>query len=197
MTKRPPGWAPVNIYDDGGPEWVAAAPAYFAERSVPGVNPDYGYMCLSWTKHHTTGGYGLFMLGGRMMRAHRAVLELKLGRPITLGLFAIHSCDYPSCIDPEHLREGTPKDNAQDMQRRGRARHPRGDSHGLRLHPERRARGDRNGMAKLTEDEAMAALERVASGKTQRNVAKDLGVHFSTINHIVKGRTWPHLPRTT
>ena len=219
MTKRPPGWAPTNVYDDGGPEWVGAAPAFFAERSVSGINPDYGYTCLPWTKG-LVKGYGQFAIGGRMMYAHRAVLELKLRRPIKPGMQALHTCDYPACIDSEHLYEGTPKNNSQDMRDRGRATgvaaarevlrlhpelHARGDQHGTRTHPERVARGDRhwvhlhpdrvqgenNGHATLTEAEALTIREEYAEGGVTRVfLAAKHGISKNIVNDLISWRTW-------
>jgi hypothetical protein len=53
-------------------------------------------------------------LKGKAVRVHRLILERKLGRPIYPGYWAIHSCDEPSCVNPDHLREGTHSDNARD-----------------------------------------------------------------------------------
>lgn len=51
---------------------------------------------------------------------HRVVLEKKLGRPIKPGYFACHKCDNKNCIEPEHLFEGTHRDNTNDAIRKGR-----------------------------------------------------------------------------
>jgi predicted XRE-type DNA-binding protein len=33
----------------------------------------------------------------------------------------MHICDNPKCINPDHLKAGTFKENSQDMSRKGRA----------------------------------------------------------------------------
>jgi hypothetical protein len=53
-------------------------------------------------------------INGRGFAPTRAVLARKLGRPIKPGYFACHHCDYPPCINPDHLYEGTPSDNQRD-----------------------------------------------------------------------------------
>ncbi|WCE04457.1 HNH endonuclease [Pseudoxanthomonas sp. JBR18] len=56
-------------------------------------------------------------------------------------------------------------------------------------------RGQRHGMAKLTEADACKAIEMIASGMKSDAIAADLGVSRQTIAHIAAGRTWAHLPR--
>lgn len=64
-------------------------------------------------------GYGQIMQFGKMLAAHRVSFELHYG-PIPLGMFICHSCDNPSCVNPEHLFIGTNKDNQQDAISKGR-----------------------------------------------------------------------------
>jgi hypothetical protein len=77
-------------------------------------NKDKHGNVLPWEKR-----YGVF--GGNGL-AHRYALALKLGRPIRRGLLALHHCDNPSCVLPDHLYEGTASDNMQDKW--DRDRHP-------------------------------------------------------------------------
>jgi hypothetical protein len=55
------------------------------------------------------------------------------------------------------------------------------------------ARGERNGHAKLSEDDVTAIRLRLADGETQLAIAKDYGVSRSSILHIHVGSTWRHI----
>ena len=54
-----------------------------------------------------------------MVSPHRLVYELMRG-PIPEGMLACHSCDVPSCCNPDHIFLGTEQDNAVDAVRKGR-----------------------------------------------------------------------------
>jgi hypothetical protein len=77
--------------------------------------------CWHFCGTRNQGGYGRLTVGGRMQVVHRLSYELFVG-PIADGLFVLHSCDNPSCINPAHLSLGTRSDNARDCFRKGR--HP-------------------------------------------------------------------------
>ena len=56
---------------------------------------------------------------GEVMQASHYSLLLA-GRPLTPGQCALHHCDNPSCVNPEHLFAGSKRDNALDAVRKGR-----------------------------------------------------------------------------
>lgn len=91
-----------------GPE-----PRFWAQVCIR--NPDE---CWEWTGARHGNGYGLFEANHRRWRAHRYSLFLVLKRELS-GL-VLHSCDNPPCVNPSHLREGTAKENTQDMLARNR-----------------------------------------------------------------------------
>lgn len=112
--------------------------------------------CWEWTASKDRKGYGKF---GPTKSAHRVSYELERG-PIPSGLFVCHHCDNPSCVRPSHLFLGTVQDNVDDMISKGRQ--------GIQ--------------AKALSPEMTAeALRLRASGITEREVARILGVSKNTI----------------
>ncbi|MFB7115170.1 HNH endonuclease signature motif containing protein [Streptomyces sp. NPDC056291] len=82
---------------------------------------DRSGLCWLWTGS-TAAGYGKYKIRGVQLYAHRSSCEAHVG-PIPGGLFILHSCDNRLCVKPEHLRPGTPLENMQDRDRRGRNGH--------------------------------------------------------------------------
>ena len=80
------------------------------------VPDEYG--CLTWPNSRGSQGYGFVYIDGRQKKVHRLALERKLGRPIQPGLLACHHCDCTSCVNSEHLYEGTISDNLRDLWKR-------------------------------------------------------------------------------
>jgi hypothetical protein len=132
--------------------------------------------CWPWTAGKLPAGYGLFNLNSKMVLAHRLSLGLKLGRTISPGLYAIHSCDNPICVNPAHLREGTQAENMTDKVERGR-----------------QLWGEKHGRAKLTEADVRQIFELRATGLTQLEIAAEVGVDRSQVGCILRGDRWAHL----
>ncbi len=65
----------------------------------------------------------------RMRTANNVALEIVLGRPLKPQHGALHTCDNTKCVNPNHLYEGTPRQNSADMVARGRQ--SRGTQHGV------------------------------------------------------------------
>lgn len=64
-------------------------------------------------------GYGVLKVEGAPMAAHRYSYTKHHG-PIPGGLFVLHRCDTPLCVNPAHLFLGTDQDNSDDKVQKGR-----------------------------------------------------------------------------
>ena len=123
-------------------------------------------------------GYGVFGHGrSKQLRAHRASFEFYKGA-IKKGMFVCHSCDKPSCINPEHLFLGTAKENTQDMIKKGRKANFEGSNHPL---------------SKLDEIDVLFIRQEREFGKKLKDIANKFGITFQTVSDICRGKTWKHL----
>jgi hypothetical protein len=85
-------------------------------RIFDSIEPD-DYGCHQWPTAFV-GYYWRVMIRGKAYKVHRLALERKLGRLIRPGYDCLHDCDCKSCVNPEHLREGSDLDNSRDRQER-------------------------------------------------------------------------------
>lgn len=143
--------------------------------------------CHEWTGFRSRQGYGQFAVnrGGSRYRtevASRVAWEIVYG-PVPEGMEICHSCDNPPCVRVDHLFLGTASDNALDSYRKGR-----------RKPPTRHARGERVGLAKLTEAGVREIRRRYAAGGVSQQVlADEFGVHQTKISAVVRRKTWIHV----
>lgn len=71
--------------------------------------------CWLWQKFKKPppNAYGLTYAFGRNWLVHRLVYRLWVG-PLDPALDICHKCDIKHCCNPDHLWQGTPKENMQD-----------------------------------------------------------------------------------
>lgn len=74
--------------------------------------------CILWTGAKDKDGYGRVKINGKLRRAHRISLEIKIGRLLNRKEIAMHLCDNPSCINKDHLEVGTTKENNRQARKR-------------------------------------------------------------------------------
>jgi len=157
------------------PKTAPSHPSFFTtfERFIL---PEPNSGCWLWTSTATPPGYGWFRRSGKMIYAHRAAYEASTGQRVPVGLVVRHSCDTPSCVNPDHLSVGTKADNGRDMRERGRS-----------------LLGSKNINAKVTEDEARTIIRLAHAGVTQPLIAQKFNIDQSAVSYLKTGRRWPHL----
>ena len=135
--------------------------------------------CWEWMTGKTKDGYGIFSFDNKDFRAHRLSYELHFGN-INKGLCVCHSCDNPSCVNPEHLFLGTHKQNMEDKVNKGRTYN--GNQKGIN-----------NPSSKLTEKNIIEIKKLLSSGLFQKDIAKQYNVSIMTISNIKNNKIWKHI----
>lgn len=131
--------------------------------------------CWLWTGGCRVGRYGGLGRGPRgtgVVSAHRLSYEINVG-PIPTGAVIMHTCDNPLCVNPEHLRVGTQRDNMLDMVAKGRIGKT-GPKPGT---------GAKN---KLTLREAEIVREKYGAGVSQQKLAAEYGIGQATVSRIIR-----------
>lgn len=108
--------------------------------------------------------------------AHRVALSIHAG-PIAQGKFACHSCDQPSCVNPNHLFPGTQQENLADMHSKGRNRH-------------RSVKCEDNPNAELTAESVLEIRKRHIGGASFKELSEEFSIHQSQIARICRFKSW-------
>jgi hypothetical protein len=134
--------------------------------------------CWLWKGWYDKNGYGMMKIGHmddksrRNEFAHRVSWIIHHGH-IPKGLFVLHHCDTPCCVNPHHLFLGTQTDNMQDASKKQRI-----------------PMGDRSNLAKLTEGQVISIRESHDKPKILANKFK---VTRNNIYLIKSNQTWRYL----
>lgn len=130
--------------------------------------------CWIWVGAMRRDGYGIILAAGTTVKsAHRASYGIYRGE-VPADKCVLHSCDVKLCVNPHHLFLGTKKENTGDMLSKGRE-----------------AKGERHGIAKLT-DKDVAKIR--SDARSQRAIANEYGVAQSLVSLIKAGKLWRHVP---
>lgn len=134
--------------------------------------------CILWPFGTNPGGYGrLWDLTTRRYRSTH-ILALERREPCPEGKQAAHGpCHNRLCMNYRHLRWATRVENAADRLRDGTA-----------------PRGNRCGMAKLTERDVQEIRHLLEIGMSQTQISRRFGVTQPLISMIASGKAWNWLP---
>ena len=123
--------------------------------------------CWLWIGSKDNKGYGKTNIGSKIMAAHRAFYETFVG-PIN-DMFVCHSCDIPSCVNPDHLWLGSHEDNMKDMHKKGRI------------------------YTKLTSYQINKIRKEWKEGMSNPDLAKKYAITSGHISNIIHRRIWKHI----
>ena len=147
---------------------------YFAQRVTKGVG------CWSFSVAGDKDGYPQ-VTGSKhcrlahITRANQLSYVIYKGA-IPKGSLVCHTCDNPSCVNPEHLFLGTHQDNMDDKIKKGRMRGHWGP-------------GEAYG-TKLTSEDVKSIRE---SSGTQQSIADKYGISRPMVSLIKRHKTWKHV----
>jgi len=144
--------------------------------------------CVIWQGAVDRDGYGrmkrMVKRERKTVYVHRWVMEQVLGRSLNQWEVILHACDNPPCFRVDHLSIGSIADNNADMRSKGRDSPP----------PATRFEGECHPMAKLSEAQVRKIRGHYQSGLSSKTIAEMFNVSRSTIQRIVSGVRWGHIP---
>ena len=133
--------------------------------------------CWIWNSSKDKNGYGIVGLKEKSNihkgKAHRLSYLLYIGE-YNPELWVLHTCDNPSCVNPNHLFLGTTQDNTNDRHAKGRS-----------------AKGESIKNSKLTEKDVYDIRSR--RNEPRQLVANEYGISRNTVSRIINRDTWKHL----
>jgi hypothetical protein len=171
----PPGWKPPRRV----PSIAPIEERFWARVDKNGLQmPHMPSRCWGWTGQ-TRDGYATLRLGGRgtaIVRASRIAWRIHTGTEPPDGVLVCHRCDNPPCTRGDHLFLGDHAANSADKVAKGR-----------------QARGERSGVAKLTEAAVRDIRHRAELGEPLQLLAAEHRVSEGCVWAAVSGHTWKHV----
>lgn len=129
-------------------------------------DPESG--CWIWPGAATSDGYGTLWVEGRCRLVTHLVLEA-VGLPRPPRAYALHSCDTPRCVNPQHLRWGDQWDNMREASSKGRI-----------------PNGTQSVTARYDADQIRYIRDQAAAGRSCRSIARELDTYPYPISRIVR-----------
>lgn len=143
-----------------------------------------GNGCIKCLSHCSDkDGYVRIRCNGKHDRLFRVLYEKKYGK-IPKGMVLRHLCNNSWCVNVEHLKVGTQKENSQDMINCGR---------GCKGKSNTKILGEKNKSHKLTEKQVK---EIYLSDLKKSELAKIYNVSTTNIKYIKTKKQWSWLTDT-
>jgi len=146
----------------------------FEEKLARKTVIDEATGCWIWTGAKDKQGYGIFCTGSgstktlKVYRVHRKAYEIHKGE-LMEGMDICHSCHNKACVNPDHLRQDTHRENIIDTVHTGAGM----------------------GVQKLDVEQVMAIKQLLREGQLSRTtIAWMFNVSKSHIQNIANGRRW-------
>lgn len=137
--------------------------------------------CWEWQGAKSKAGYGQITYKSNIIYTHRFMQKFYNGGFTEEKDFCCHTCDNPSCVNPDHLFAGSHQDNMTDAAEKGRMKGPD-------------IKGEKHHLNKLSKEEVIEIRKDYATEKFQlKELADKYGVGRPQIGHIVSGRKWSHV----
>jgi hypothetical protein len=142
--------------------------------------------CWNWIGAKRNG-YGCIKIDKKSIATHRLSYEMHKGL-IPEGLFVCHSCDNPSCVNPDHLFTGTNSDNMIDAMNKYRIIIPKGIKFKI---------GHKALNASLKSKESIVFIKnaiRSRGNKSLKQLSIELNVKYQLLRDINCGRVYKYSP---
>lgn len=138
--------------------------------------------CWEWQLSKRKG-YGFLKIHGRKRSVHRMSYVMHKGA-IPGKMLVCHTCDNPSCVNPDHLFVGTVADNSADMIKKGRESHNG---------PNKPAIGELNGNVKLKEVDVYRIRLFYKFGIESYKLIKWFNISKTQLHRILRNESWKNI----
>lgn len=139
--------------------------------------------CWPWMGARNPKGYGRIYYIKKSIVAHRAAWMIQnSGDLIPKGLFVLHKCDNPWCVNYKHLFLGTAADNTKDMMLKKRHKTSNNSYFGSKVF-----------QATINESIALEIKQKIKQKLTCPEIAKSLNINKHIVYDIKRNKTWKHV----
>jgi hypothetical protein len=125
--------------------------------------------CIESIYASNSSGYPVKEVGGKTLYHHRLIAGASKGEVV------LHTCDNKRCVNPDHLKLGTPAENSADMVSKGR-----------------QTKGEDSHLSRLSEF-LVKEIRSVQGDMSSREAAALFGCSKTNILDIWKRKIWKHV----